>query len=346
MERWQMHGPALLGIAVTLLVAAVLVALCKRQRQRANQESRRAVALRWQLASWATLLLALVLVIIQLPLSEVTRGQILSLLGVLLTGVIAFSSTTFVANAMAGVMLRAVRTFDIGDFIEINERWGRVSDKGVFHTEIQTEQRDLLTVPHLYLATHPIKVIHKSGTVVSSSLSLGYDLQRQEIEQLLLSAASEVELEEPYVHIDHLGDHAITYKVSGFLADVGKLLTTKSNLRKSILDTLHGAGVEIVSPGFVNQRQFAQWDKALPPVARPTAASDEVAVTAEEIVFDKAESAANLRALRSHRHALAEWAKLGVDERPAEWSDDDAIAVELAIVERKISQLEAFKERA
>jgi len=342
----SMSLPSLIAIAMTLLIAAVLTALLKWQRARANRDGRRAVAIRWQLASWALLLVAVVLVIVQLPLSEVTRGQILSLIGVLLTGVIAFSSTTFVANAMAGVMLRAVRTFDIGDFIEINERWGRVSDKGVFHTEIQTEQRDLLTVPHLYLATHPIKVIHKSGTIVSSSLSLGYDLQRQEIEALLLAAASEVELEEPYVHLDDLGDHAITYKVSGFLADVGKLLTTKSNLRKSILDTLHGAGVEIVSPGFINQRQFAKWDKALPPAARPAAADEEEPVTAEDIVFDKAESAANLRALRSHRHALTEWAKQAVEERPAEWGDDDAIAVELAIVERKIAQQESFKERA
>ena len=346
MEQWQNHLSSIVGVAVTLLVAAGLVLLFKAQRNRANQESRRAVALRWQLASWAAMLLALVLVIIQLPLSDVTRGQILSLIGVLLTGVIAFSSTTFVANAMAGVMLRAVRTFDIGDFIEINERWGRVSDKGVFHTEIQTEQRDLLTVPHLYLATHPIKVIHKSGTVVSSSLSLGYDLQRQQIEALLLEAASAVELEEPYVHIDDLGDHAITYKVSGFLADVGKLLTTKSNLRKSVLDTLHGAGVEIVSPNYINQRQFAKWEKALPPAARPAAREDDQpVVTAEDIVFDKAESAANLRALRSHRHALHEWSKAELEQRPAEWQDDDAIAVELAIVERQIEQLDAFKER-
>ena len=345
MSELQNHLNSIIGVAITLLCAAGLVILFKAQRNRANQESRRAVALRWQLACWATLLLALVLVIIQLPLSEVTRGQILSLIGVLLTGVIAFSSTTFVANAMAGVMLRAVRTFDVGDFIEINERWGRVSDKGVFHTEVQTEQRDLLTVPHLYLATHPIKVIHKSGTVVSSSLSLGYDLQRQQIEALLLEAASGVELEEPYVHIDHLGDHAVTYKVSGFLADVGKLLTTKSNLRKSILDTLHRAGVEIVSPSYINQRQFAQWQKALPPTARPEIpAADEPVVTAEDIVFDKAESAANLRALRSHRHALQEWAKAERNERPAEWQEEDAIAVELAIVERQIEQLEAFKK--
>ena len=74
MEQWQNHLSSIVGVAVTLLVAAGLVLLFKAQRNRANQESRRAVALRWQLASWAAMLLALVLVIIQLPLSEVTRG--------------------------------------------------------------------------------------------------------------------------------------------------------------------------------------------------------------------------------------------------------------------------------
>jgi len=58
------------------------------------------------------------------------------LLGNVLTGVIAFSSTTFVANMMAGLMLRSVKSFTPGDFIEAGDYFGKATERGLFHTEI------------------------------------------------------------------------------------------------------------------------------------------------------------------------------------------------------------------
>ena len=62
----------------------------------------------------------------------------LGLLGLVLTGIIGLSSTSFVSNAMAGLMLRSVGSFRSGDFIEVQGNFGRVSARGLFHTEIQT----------------------------------------------------------------------------------------------------------------------------------------------------------------------------------------------------------------
>ena len=57
--------------------------------------------------------LGIVAVIVALPLGETTRGQLLSLLGLLLTAILTLSSTSFVANAMAGLMLRGVRNYHL-----------------------------------------------------------------------------------------------------------------------------------------------------------------------------------------------------------------------------------------
>ena len=101
---------------------------------------------------------ALVIVLILLPLGDNTRNQLFSLLGLLLTAVIALSSTTFVGNAVAGMMMRAVGSFRPGDFIRVGDHFGRVTERGLFHAEIQTEDRDLTTIPNLYLVSHPISV--------------------------------------------------------------------------------------------------------------------------------------------------------------------------------------------
>lgn len=107
-----------------------------------------------------------VLVILTLPVGDATQSDLFRLLGLLLTTVIALSSTTLVANATAGFMLRAVRSFRPGDFVRVGEQFGRVTTRGLFHTEIQTEDRDLTTLPNLHLISNPITVVRASGTIV------------------------------------------------------------------------------------------------------------------------------------------------------------------------------------
>lgn len=232
-----------------------------------------------------------VFVILALPISDTLRGNILSLLGLVMTGVMALSSTTFVANAFAGSMLRLTRSFRIGDYIKVNGAGGRVTERGIFHTEIQTEDRDLTTYPNLHLVTNAVTVVRASGTIISATISLGYDLNHTKVEKLLIEAAEAIELKDPYVHVMELGDFSVTYKVCGFLEDIKVLLTTRSRLKKSMLDTLHAARVEIVSPTYMNQRPQKPGEVAIPRTNGKAVSAVKDEVTAEEIAFDKADDA-------------------------------------------------------
>ena len=291
-----------------------------------------------QLTLLALSAIGFVVVIMAFPMSDTTQGQVLSLLGVLLTGIIAFSSTTFVANIVAGLMLRSVETFNLGDFIRVDEQWGRVSERGLFHTEIQTEDRDLITFPNLYLATHPITVVRKSGTMVSSKLSLGYDVPHTKVEELMQRAAINAQLQDPFVHVNDLGDFSVTYRVSGFLTDVKQLLTVKSNLRKQILDTFHAASIEIVSPTFMNQRRLSPDEQHIPTTTQRStrrAASSK----AEDIVFDKAEKAEKLEQLRSQRHLLKDQLRLPREERADPGISDDSLQQQIDSLKRQIDSI-------
>lgn len=243
-----------------------------------------------QLIIFGTSLVGIIAIVLTLPIVESSKNQILSLLGVLLSGTIAFSSTTIVSNAMAGIMLRITRPFRTGDFIRVSDFFGRVSERGLLDTEIQTEYRELVSVPNTQLIANPVTVIRSSGTIVSASLSLGYDIHHTTIEQLLIKAAKNVELQDAFVQIIELGDFSVTYRVNGLLADPKNMITVRSNLYRSILDTLHGNGIEIVSPNFMNQRQLDKEQKIMAaPLRRSAKKEDET--QAEEIVFDKAEKA-------------------------------------------------------
>ena len=246
MEAWLICHYSIflwvLGLAFSLWFAHRLLMV----RQSIGTEAK----LPRQVIMLALTIIALIILILEMPMSETSRGQLLSLIGVVVTGVIAISSTTFVANALGGLMLRVIASFQPGDFVRAGDHFGRVTDRGLFHTEIQTEDRDLTTLPNLFLITNPVTVVHSSGTMISSGLSLGYDIPRTQVETLLQDAAELAGLEDPFVFVSDLGDFSVSYKVYGFLVEVRQLLSAKSNLRKHILDVLHQNHIEIVSPSF------------------------------------------------------------------------------------------------
>ncbi len=209
-----------------------------------------------QLIMVCVYLFFITLAIILLPISDETQGQLLSFLAILLSATIALSSTTIVGNAMAGLMLKALRNCRPGDFISVTDNFGRISKMDLLHVEIQTEDRDLITLPNLHLVTNPFRVLRTSGTMLRVDVSLGYEVPRQQVEAALLEAASASGLEKPYVQIRELGDFSVSYQVSGLLTEVEQLLGSRRKLRASVLDALHAAGIEIVSPTYMNTRSL------------------------------------------------------------------------------------------
>lgn len=281
------------------------------------------------------------------PINSDSKNNFFSLFGLVITAVLGISSTTFVSNAMAGFMLRNIKNFRPGDFIAVNDDFGRVSEMGLLHTEIQTKDRSLTTFPNMYLITHPVTVTPANGALVSARLSLGYDVAHTYVEELLIEAAKIIGLNDPFVQVTELGDFSISYRIAGFLPDAKHILTSQSNLRKQIITTLHNANVEIVSPTFMNQRQFnpattfisddnAQTDKTL--------RNKKDAKIAEERIFDKAENAENLNQLQQQlSKAKDEIAALNKDK-------PDGYTKNSEILEKQISylttQIESLKNNS
>ncbi|MEM7082549.1 MAG: mechanosensitive ion channel domain-containing protein [Pseudomonadota bacterium] len=256
---------------------------------------------RVQLMNLGIALATIIVLLIVLPFNDTLRGQLLSLTGILLSAVIALSSTTFVGNVMAGAMLRSIKCCSPGDYVHIGEYFGRISEMDLLHVEVQTEDRDLVTLPNLYTVTNPMRVLRTSGTLVSATLSLGYDVDRKTIEKNLIIAAEAAGLEKPFVHIKELGDFSVVYRISGVLRDLNILLSTRSRLRAKVMDQLHEAGIEIVSPTFMNQRQYRTERTFMP--AKVFGQQVELEERASDsVVFDKAAKAESLKEVKD-RHA-------------------------------------------
>lgn len=255
-----------------------------------------------QLIMLAMTCLGIMIIVFSLPVDSSTRSHLPAILGVIASVVIGLASTTLFSNAMGSLMLRHTSQIRTGDYLRVGTHFGRVTERGLLHTEIQTENRELTTLPNLYLISTPFTVVRSSGTLISVKLSLGYDVPISEVEPLLLDAATQVGLEEPFVRLLELGDFSITYQVSAFLSDIKRLLSSNSELCRGVVDKLHGAGIEIVSPNFMNQRVLPEGLKF---ISQPNqiAAESNPQNTPEALMFDKADEAEQLEIARKKLQA-------------------------------------------
>lgn len=334
MQNWLDKLDALIPAGAAAIVGILAFLALNLLIKRRAKDSKNRDSISYQVLRLLLVAFTLIVVILLAPIGEKAQGQVLSLLGLVFTAIIALSSTTFVSNVMAGLMLQAANTIRPGDFIRVNDQFGRVTRRNLLQTQIQTEWRDLTTLPNILLINNPVTVLHRDGTIISAEISLGYDIPYTQVEELLGLAASEAGLEEPFVLTQDLLDHAVAYRVAGFLPDMRNLLTARSNLRKKAIEVLHGHGIEIASPTLMNTRPMDPERKIIPdhPVRhqrdRPTAPS----AAPEERIFDKAVEAADLEQLHSELERVGQELKQLRDQ--ARNASEEQLAAHNARIER------------
>lgn len=286
-------------LAVLLISTLVLIWQNWYFKNLKQQKDAGSVRFKVQLSQVLLTLIILLFILATLPIREELRAQLFSLFGLLISAVIALSSTTLVGNLMAGLMLRNIDSFTLGDFIRFNQVYGRVSDIGLLHVEIQDENRALVCIPNMQLISGSFQVTLRSGAMINCTVTLGYDVPHSLIERLLLEAAEEAGFDDATVLITDLGDYSIAYKLIVKLEDVKLLLTAPSRLRARVLDVLHAQGVEIASPTLMNNRAFDPSFQYIPQGFYGL--KDEQAFTdsvLETLAFDIAETADNLARIK------------------------------------------------
>ena len=332
-----------------LLVTLVLLGLALRfgnRRLVQFYDGHPHLKIRQQLIQIGVSLFVVLLLIVILPFNDTLRGNLLSFYGIIVSATIALSSTTLVGNILAGIMLKAIGSCRPGSYITVGEHFGRISEMDLLHTELQTEERDLTTLPNLYLVTRPVRVMRKSGTLLHVELSLGYEVSRHLVEDILIAAANETELESPFVQIRNLGDFSVTYRISGILKEDNRLIEKRRMLRARTMDLLHDAGIEIVSPNFMNTRAI-KGGKSFVPATGEYDDSESAGASLDSVIFDKAEKAESVEKLRESLNDMQTQLQK-IKETVIENGDEraqNAAATTQAEIEKRIERLKAIIER-
>lgn len=212
----------------------------------------------WAMPTYAilrVLLYSFMLVMIW-PLLPNSDSEIFQGVSVFIAAIISLGSTSVVGNIMAGLVMTYMRPFRIGDIIRFGDTEGEVIEKTMLVTRIRTRKNEIVTIPNSNMMSSDTSnftsAAQRYGIIVHTKITIGYDEPHEKIEALLLQAADRTEgikkHPKPFVRVTSLDDFYVEYEINGCTERAKTLSAVYSSLHQNILDTLHGAGVEIMSP--------------------------------------------------------------------------------------------------
>lgn len=174
----------------------------------------------------------------------------------------SLGSTSAVANIVAGAVITYIRPFKIGDRVKIADTTGDVIEKTLLVTRIQTIKNVEVTIPNAtVLGSHIVNYSASASDealILYTTVTIGYDVPRKTVEQLLLDAARAtkgvVDDPAPFVLVTGLNDYHISYEINAAVKDSHTMAQVNSDLNANIIDKFNEAGVEIMSPGYTAVR--------------------------------------------------------------------------------------------
>jgi small-conductance mechanosensitive channel len=202
---------------------------------------------------------AIIMVFPHLPGSDSPAFKGVSLfLGVLFS----LGSTSAIANIVAGIVITYMRPFQIGDRVKIMDTVGDVVDKTLLVTKLKTLKNEDVTIPNaLIINNHLVNYTanaKEEGLILHTTITLGYDVDYDLVEKLLLRAGKQAILiqrdPKPFVLQKSLEDNYVIYELNVYTKQAAKMALIYSDLNRKILEVFNKEGIEILSPKYVASR--------------------------------------------------------------------------------------------
>jgi len=206
---------------------------------------------------------------------------------VALTFILGLFTSSVLGNVLAYSVLEGTNEFKIGDRVQIGESYGDIVEVGMFYTRIKTIKDEVISIPNLTVMNKEMKNFSAlTEVLIYVSVSLGYDVDKDQAKRILIESAEktsgilttnkktavslvDIESEEktgsllkdrkPFVLLRDLGNYSVTYEINAYTDQPNSLVNIKSELIDNILSEFKKAGIEILSPFHVAQRQYPKF---------------------------------------------------------------------------------------
>ncbi|MGR8933194.1 MAG: mechanosensitive ion channel family protein [Gammaproteobacteria bacterium] len=174
---------------------------------------------------------------------------------------LSLGSAGMVGQVVGGLVVVYSRAFRIGDYVKIGEYEGTIREIGVLSTKMLTLKQEEITIPNAVLVG--VTTINYSrhaadtGAVLSTTVTIGYDVPWRQVQGLLLLAAERtsgiIQNPAPRVLQRSLSDFYVEYQLLFRINQPEQRYLIMSDLHGYIQDAFNEYGVQIMSPHFEMQ---------------------------------------------------------------------------------------------
>ncbi|MCP5247144.1 MAG: mechanosensitive ion channel [Candidatus Accumulibacter sp.] len=192
------------------------------------------------------------------PFIPMSNSDAFKGLSVMLGFMFTLGSAGIVNQLMSGLVLVYARALSVGDFVEIGDNAGVVSQVGVLSTKIINMRNEEITIPNAVLVGNPIRnfsrLAGERGTLVSTKVTIGYDTPWRQVHAMLIAAAQQTPglrpVPTPFVYQKGLADWYVEYELFAHMDKPLDRIAVLSALHANIQDQFNTYGVQIMSPHF------------------------------------------------------------------------------------------------
>lgn len=176
---------------------------------------------------------------------------------------ISFGSSTAISNTIAGFVITYMRPFKVGDWIKVGNDTGRVKEKTVLVTRIETINNEEITIPNSsILSKHTINYSStgsEGGLVITATVTMAYAVEWRKVHEVLREAACRTEYtnkeKEPYVFQNTLDSYYVTYQINVYTQEPDKMYFIHTALLQHIQDGFKAAGIDLHLPAQITIKE-------------------------------------------------------------------------------------------
>ena len=179
----------------------------------------------------------------------VNTGALLTSLGIV--GVtIGFAARDSLSNFISGIIIFIDRPFVIGDLVEIEDKYGRVSEITLRSTRVVTADGRMLAVPNTEIVNKTVASYTNFPNLrLDIPVTIAVDEDIEKTRQLLLGLVNDdpeyLKEPAPRVIVTALNDYNIALELQAWLKDERQHVDKRSELREKVFEVLNRAGVDM-----------------------------------------------------------------------------------------------------
>lgn len=187
------------------------------------------------------------------------------------------SSSSFIANLIAGYSMIYRGAFNKGDYIEVDNQMGVVEEQKLMVTRLRSLKNEEIVIPNSILLNNKItnysSKANELGIILYTVVGIGYETPWRQVDAMPKLAANRTEgilkNPPPFVLKKSLADFAVNYEINGYCSDMSRMKSIYSVLHQNILAVFNENDVQIMTPSYRSDPELPKvvpkdkWDTPL-----------------------------------------------------------------------------------